>query len=104
MQLKKKYVVQIEWATMNICDCLRRADFLGVRGAFAAWGGVAADVLGDGHGQDVGRRLHHRLKGPNISPSADDSGDGKAKMSLGAAALAEQPELEPLLVVCESRR
>lgn len=83
---------------MNIWDCLRRAGFLGVRGAFAA--GVAAGVLGDGHGQDVGLRLHHRLKAPNVSPSAGDPGNGKVKLSLGAAALAEQPELEPLLVVC----
>lgn len=104
VQLKKKYIVQIEWDAMSVWLCLRRACFLRVRGAFAAWVRVAADILRDGHGQDVGRRLHHRLKTPNVAPSADNSGDGKVKLALGGAARAEQPELEPLLVTCSRRQ
>ena len=35
-------------------DCLRCTGIFGVRGAFSARGEVAAAVLRDGHGQDVG--------------------------------------------------
>lgn len=64
---------------------------------------MAADILRDGHGQDVGRRLHHGLKPPDVASSADNSGNGKVKLALGAAARAEEPELEPLLVTCSRR-
>lgn len=52
---------------------------------------MAADILRDGHGQDVGRRLHYRLKTANVAPSADDSGNGEVELALGGAARAEQP-------------
>lgn len=93
----------MEWDAMNMWDCLRRAGFLWVRGAFAAWAGVAADVLRDGHGQDVGRHLHHWLKTPNVAPSAANSSNGKLKLALSSAARAEQPELEPLIILCSRR-
>lgn len=81
-------------------NCLRCACFLRVRGASAACAGVAADILRDGHGQDVGRHLHYRLKTPNVTPPSDNSGDGKVELALSGAARAEQPELEPLLIIC----
>lgn len=98
------YIVEIEQAALNVVVCLRCAGLRGVGGAFAARAGMAADVLRDGHGQDVGRLLHHRLESSDVSPSAADTGEIKVQLAIGAAALAEQPDLEALLIICGGGR
>lgn len=105
VQLKKK-VNYTKWnhTTFNILYYLRCAGVLRVRGAFSACGGGAADVLRDGHGQDVGRLLHQRFQCPYVSPTTGDPTDDKTETFLHPlATFTEQTELEPLLIIWKKK-
>lgn len=82
-------------------DCLRCTGILCLRGAFFARGEVAAAVLRDGHGQDVGWLLRQHLYSPCVSPTRLDPRDGKTEDTVVAclAAFTEQPKLENLLIL-----
>ena len=87
-------------------DCLRCTCILRLRGAFFARGEVAADVLRDGHGQDVGwlpcLRFHHCC----VSPPGTDPRDAKFEATVPTclATFTEHLKLEILLILWGDRK
>lgn len=72
-------------------------------GPFFAGGDVAADVLRNGHGQDIWWLLRQRLKRLCVSPPKRDPRDRKLERVFHTwvvVATTEDPELETLLGLC----
>lgn len=84
--------------------CSRCAGVLRVCGALLACGEVAADVLRDRHGQDVGGLLSHLLHQSRVPPTSTDPRDGKFEaFGTRSVAFTEYPKFETLLVLCQKR-
>lgn len=85
----------------NVWGCLRCTGVLCICGAFFACVEGVADVIWNGHGQNIGWLLRHLLHGARVPPFICDPIDVEAEATRdGLAAFTEQPELEALLVIC----
>lgn len=82
-------------------DSLRCAGVLWIGGAFFARGKVAAAVLRDGHGQDVGWLLCPHLHNSCVSPTRLDARNAKAEGTVDVclATFTEQSKLELLFIL-----